>query len=63
MPDAVLPKENSPTSSSPDEAKEALSFTLADSIDQVLEVALDGSATARARRTAPLPERKAAHAA
>jgi ATP-dependent Lon protease len=60
----VLPKENEPDLAElPDEAKEALSFTLADSIDQVLEVALDGSATARARRTAPLPERKAAHAA
>jgi ATP-dependent Lon protease len=60
----VLPKENEPDLAElPDEAKEALSFTLADSIDEVLDVALDGAARARARRTAPLPERKAAHAA
>jgi ATP-dependent Lon protease len=60
----VLPKENEPDLAElPSEAREQLSFVLADSIDQVLEVAFDGSAAARARRATPLPERKAAHAA
>jgi ATP-dependent Lon protease len=60
----VLPKENEPDLAElPSEARDQLSFVLADSIDQVLEVAFDGSAAARARRATPLPERKAAHAA
>jgi ATP-dependent Lon protease len=60
----VLPKENEPDLSElPSEAREQLSFVLADSIDEVLSVAFDGSAPARARRASPLPGRKAAHPA
>jgi ATP-dependent Lon protease len=60
----VLPKENQPDLGElPDEAREALTFVAADSIEEVLEVAFDGSLPARSRRAAPLPGRKAAHAA
>jgi ATP-dependent Lon protease len=60
----VLPRENEPDLADlPDEAREELSFVLADSIDEVLEVAFDGSVPARPRRASPLPGRKAAHAA
>jgi ATP-dependent Lon protease len=60
----VLPKENEPDLSElPSEARDGLSFVLADTIDEVLSVAFDGSASARARRASPLPGRKAAHAA
>jgi ATP-dependent Lon protease len=59
----VLPKENEPDLADlPDEARE-LSFVLADSIDEVLDAAFDGSLPGRAARAAPLPGRKAAHAA
>jgi ATP-dependent Lon protease len=60
----VLPKENEPDLSElPSEARDGLSFVLADTIDEVLSVAFDSSASARARRASPLPGRKAAHAA
>jgi ATP-dependent Lon protease len=60
----VLPKENEPDLSElPDEAREELTFVLADSIDEVLEAAFDGSLAGRAASAAPLPGRKAAHAA
>jgi len=60
----VLPKENEPDLAElPDEARKALSFILADSIDEVLAVAFDGSLPDRSRRASPLPGRKAAHAA
>ena len=60
----VLPKENEPDLSElPDEARKELSFVLADSIDEVLAVAFDGSLPDRSRRASPLRGRKAAHAA
>jgi ATP-dependent Lon protease len=59
----VLPHENEPDLADlPDEARE-LSIVLADAIEEVLEVAFDGSLPARPRRTSQLPGRKAAHAA
>jgi ATP-dependent Lon protease len=59
----VLPKENEPDLAElPAEARDELSFVLADSIDEVLEVAFDGSAPAR-RRPSPLPGRRAARGA
>jgi ATP-dependent Lon protease len=53
----VLPRENEPDLEElPDETRAALSFVLADSLDEVLEAALDGAAGARRRlRAAPLP--------
>jgi len=60
----VLPKDNEPDLAElPDEAREQLSFVLADSIGEVLEVVFDSSLPGRAARAAPLPGRKAAHAA
>ena len=60
----VLPKENEPDLSElPDEAREELKFVLADSIDEVLEAAFNGSLATGTRQPAPLPGRKAAHAA
>jgi len=60
----VLPKENEPDLSElPDEARNELSFVLADSIDEVLAVAFDGLLPDRSRRASQLPGRKAAHAA
>ena len=60
----VLPRENEPDLTElPDEARNELSFVLADDIEEVLEVAFDGSLPARQRRASPLPGRKAAHAA
>jgi ATP-dependent Lon protease len=60
----VLPRENEPDLAElPDEAREQLSFVLADSVEEVLEAAFDGSLPARPRRASPLPGRKAAHAA
>jgi ATP-dependent Lon protease len=59
----VLPKDNEPDLAElPDEAREQLSFVLADSIGEVLEVVFDSSLPGRAARAAPLPGRKAAHA-
>jgi ATP-dependent Lon protease len=60
----VLPRENEPDLGElPDEAREQLTFVLADSVEEVLEAAFDGSLPARPRRASPLPGRKAAHAA
>jgi ATP-dependent Lon protease len=60
----VLPRENEPDLAElPDEARDQLSFVLVDSVEEVLEVAFDGSLPARRRRASPLPGRKAAHAA
>jgi ATP-dependent Lon protease len=60
----VLPRENEPdVVELPDEAHEQLSFVLADSVEEVLDAAFDGSLPARPRRASPLPGRKAAHAA
>jgi ATP-dependent Lon protease len=60
----VLPRENEPDLVElPDEAHEQLSFVLADSVEEVLDAAFDGSLPARPRRASPLPGRKAAHAA
>jgi ATP-dependent Lon protease len=60
----VLPRENEPDLAElPAEAREQLSFVLADSVEEVLDAAFDGSLPARPRRASPLPGRKAAHAA
>jgi ATP-dependent Lon protease len=60
----VLPRENEPDLAElPAEAREQLSFVLADSVEEVLEVALDASRPARPRRASPLPGRKAARGA
>jgi ATP-dependent Lon protease len=60
----VLPKDNEPDLAElPDEAREQLSFVLADSIGEVRAVVFDSSLPGRAARAAPLPGRKAAHAA
>jgi ATP-dependent Lon protease len=60
----VLPRENEPDLADlPGETREQLSFVLADSAEEVLEAAFEGSLPARPRRASPLPGRKAAHAA
>jgi ATP-dependent Lon protease len=53
----VLPRENEPDLEElPEETREALSFVLADSLDDVLAAALDGVATRRRRvRAVSLP--------
>jgi ATP-dependent Lon protease len=60
----VLPRENEPDLADlPDEAREELSFVLADAVEEVLDVAFEGALPARPQPAAPLPGRKAAHAA
>jgi ATP-dependent Lon protease len=57
----ILPHENeADLSELPAETREELEFVLADAIQEVLEAALDGAASARPR---PAPERQAAKAA
>jgi ATP-dependent Lon protease len=56
----ILPRENeADLSELPAETREELDFVLADAIQEVLEAALDGAASARPR---PAPERQAAKA-
>ena len=58
----VLPTENEPDLEDlPQETRDQLQFVLADSIDEVLKVALDGT-RARGRRPRPVTERQAAKA-
>jgi ATP-dependent Lon protease len=58
----ILPRENEPDLEElPPETKEALDFVLVDSVEQVLDAALNGQATKRFRR-ATAPDRKAAAA-
>jgi ATP-dependent Lon protease len=60
----VLPRENEPDLVDvPEEISTELEFVLADTVEQVLEVAFDGSLPARRRRAQALPGRKAASAA
>jgi ATP-dependent Lon protease len=55
----IFPKENEPDLEElPKEVRDTLTFVLADSIDEVLDVALDGKAAAR--RPAGAPRRRAA---
>ena len=58
----ILPRENEgDLEELPEEAREQLEFVLADSIDDVLEVALDGAVPAPRRRRRPVAvERQAA---
>jgi ATP-dependent Lon protease len=56
----ILPRENeADLTELPAETREELDFVLADTIQNVLEAALDGAASARPR---PAPERQAARA-
>jgi ATP-dependent Lon protease len=57
----VLPRENEPDLEElPDEARERLEFVLADSIDEVLEAAVDGKKLRPLPRRAPARSRQAA---
>jgi ATP-dependent Lon protease len=57
----VLPRENEPDLEElPDEPRERLEFVLADSIDEVLEAALDGKKLRPVPRRAPARSRQAA---
>jgi len=57
----ILPHENeADLSELPQEARDELDFVLADNVQEVLEAALDGGASARPQ---PAPERQAARAA
>jgi ATP-dependent Lon protease len=61
----ILPKENEPDLEEvPPETRKALRFVLADTIDQVLETALNGKPAARVARATPArPRRQAARSA